>query len=182
MQRSAGTSRTSHARRASARGYVARASAFVLTSSTLLTCYDRGDRWLGRRAPAEPLENRSLVKYKLIIDDIGGWDLFQALLAALRRVADRHGTDIATVASAAVLARPGVAAVIVGARNRAHLAANLAIADTVLDADDMAAIDSVLADARALDGDVYALERDRNGRHGAIMKYNLNEGAAQRAR
>ena len=76
------------------------------------------DRWLGRAEPSAPLENRSLVKYKLIIDDFGGWDLFQTLLAALRHVADRHGVDIATVASAAMLARRGVAAVIVGARQR----------------------------------------------------------------
>ena len=24
-------------------------------------------------------------------------------------------------------------------------------------------------------GDVYTLERDRNGRHGSVMKYNLNK-------
>ncbi len=137
-----------------------------------------GDRWLGQPEPAQPLENRSLTKYKLIIDDLGGWDLFQSLLAALRRVADRHGSDIATVATAAMLARPGVAAVIVGARNRAHLAANLAIADLALDAADLAAIEAALAGARTLDGDVYALERDRAGRHGSIMKYNLSRGAA----
>jgi aryl-alcohol dehydrogenase-like predicted oxidoreductase len=137
-----------------------------------------GDRWLGRPEPPEPLENRSLTKYKLIIDDIGGWDLLQALLAALRRVADRHRSDIATVASAAMLARPGIAAVIVGARNRDHLAANLAIADLALGADDLAAIEAVLAEARPLDSDVYTLERDRTGRHGAIMKYNLSRGAA----
>ena len=77
-----------------------------------------------------------------------------------------------------MLARPGVAAVIVGARNRAHLAANLAIADLALDAADLAAIEAVLAEARTLDGDVYALERDRAGRHGSIMKYNLSRGAA----
>ena len=35
------------------------------------------DKWLGVAEPATPLENRSLVKYKLIIDDFGGWDLFQ---------------------------------------------------------------------------------------------------------
>ena len=137
-----------------------------------------GDRWLGQPEPAQPLENRSLTKYKLILDDLGGWDLFQSLLAALRRVADRHGSDIATVATAAMLARPGVAAVIVGARNRAHLAANLAIADLALDAADLAAIEAALAEARTLDGDVYALERDRAGRHGSIMKYNLSRGAA----
>ncbi len=64
--------------------------------------------------PKPPLENRSLTKYKLIIDDLGGWDLFQALLRVLDTIAKRHGTDIATIASAAVLARRGVSAVIVG--------------------------------------------------------------------
>jgi aryl-alcohol dehydrogenase-like predicted oxidoreductase len=136
------------------------------------------DQWLGAAHPVGALENRSLVKYRLIIDDLGGWDWFQALLGALRRIADRHGSDIATVASAAMLSRPGVAAVIVGARNRTHLAANIAISDLVLSAEDEAEIAAALAQARELDGDVYALERDRHGRHGSIMKYNLNKGAA----
>ena len=83
------------------------------------------DRWIGAPEPTTGLENRSLVKYKLIIDDFGGWGLFQELLATLRRIADRHATDVATVASRAALDRPGVAAVIVGARTRAHLAANV---------------------------------------------------------
>lgn len=134
------------------------------------------DRWLGVSEPEHPLENRSLTKYKLIIDDIGGWDLFQALLAALRRIADRHGTDIATIASAAMLRRPSVAAVIVGARNRDHLAANLAISDTQLSDQDLSKIEAVMAEAKELEGDVYTLERDRTGRHGSIMKYNLNKG------
>ena len=135
------------------------------------------DAWLGRAEPGPPLENRSLVKYKLIIDDFGGWDLFQSLLSVLRGIADRHGVDIATIASAAMLPRPGVAAVIVGARNRAHLPSNLAISDIVLTGADLAAIESVLAQAQPIEGDVYTLERDRSGRHGAIMKYNLSTGA-----
>jgi len=134
------------------------------------------DRWLGKLEPEHPLENRSLTKYKLIIDDFGGWDLFQALLSTLRKIADRHHTDIATIASAAMLARPSVAAVIVGARNRAHLAANLAISDVQLSAEDEAQIAALLGEAHPLDGDVYTLERDREGRHGSIMKYNLNKG------
>jgi aryl-alcohol dehydrogenase-like predicted oxidoreductase len=137
-----------------------------------------GDAWLDKPEPADGLENRSLTKYKLIIDDFGGWALLQRLLRALRGIADRHGVDIATVASAAVLARAGVAAVIVGARTRDHLAANVAIGTLVLDAEDLARIDAVLADAHDLAGDVYALERDRTSRHGAVMKYNLNRGAA----
>ncbi|MBT9371710.1 aldo/keto reductase [Rhizobium sp. CSW-27] len=134
------------------------------------------DKWLGIAEPQHPLENRSLTKYKLIIDDIGGWDLFQALLATLRRIADRHHTDIATIASAAMLRRPGVAAVIVGARNRDHLASNLAISDITLSDKDLSDIEAVMAEAKELEGDVYTLERDRNGRHGSIMKYNLNKG------
>jgi diketogulonate reductase-like aldo/keto reductase len=82
------------------------------------------------------------------------------------------------VASAAVLEWPGVAAVIVGARNRSHLPANLAISDLALTAHDCAQIDQVLANSRELDGDVFGLERDTTGRHGSIMKYNLNKGAA----
>jgi aryl-alcohol dehydrogenase-like predicted oxidoreductase len=136
------------------------------------------DRWLGLPEPHQPLANRSLVKYKLIIDDFGGWALFQALLSVLRRVADRHGADIATVASAAMLAKPGVAAVIVGARNRSHLASNLQIAGIALTAEDIAAIDGALASAHPISGDVYTLERDRFGRHGSIMKYNLSTGTA----
>lgn len=151
-------------------------------SNFALFCYGTvaggflGDRWLGKLEPEHPLENRSLTKYKLIIDDFGGWDLFQALLSTLRRIADRHQVDIATVASAAMLTRPGVAAVIVGARNRDHLKSNLAIADIRLTDADRAEIDGVLSEATQLEGDVYTLERDREGRHGSIMKYNLNKG------
>ena len=133
-----------------------------------------GDRWLGLKEPEHPLENRSLTKYKLIIDDFGGWDLFQALLQTLRRIADRHDSDIATVASAAMLDRPAVAAVIVGARNRSHLARNVAISSLTLTAQDQSEIAAIHDQSHVPDGDTYALERDRTGRHGSIIKYNLN--------
>jgi aryl-alcohol dehydrogenase-like predicted oxidoreductase len=136
------------------------------------------DRWLGKAEPEPPFENRSLTKYKLIIDDFGGWDLYQHLLKVLSRIADAQGSDIATVASRAVLERPQVAAVIVGARNRSHLAANMAIAKLRLGADDLARIDEVLRQRQGPPGDSFALERDRSGRHGAIMKYNLNREAS----
>ena len=133
-----------------------------------------GDFWLGKPEPHHPLENRSLTKYKLIIDDFGGWDLFQALLQTLRRIADRHDSDIATVASAAMLSRPAVAAVIVGARNRSHLARNVAVSALQLTPADQAEIAAVLAQGTVPEGDTYTLERDRHGRHGNIIKYNLN--------
>ena len=51
-------------------------------------------RPLARRcqSPEPPFENRSLTKYKLIIDDFGGWDLFQELLrvAPPDRRSSRH--------------------------------------------------------------------------------------------
>ena len=114
------------------------------------------------------------VKYRLIIDEFGGWELFQELLQTLSGIAHHHGADIATVASAAVLARPGVAAVIVGARDRSHLLANLKISSLSLGHDDWAQIERVLSQSHQLEGDVYTLERDVTGRHGSIMKYNLN--------
>ena len=135
------------------------------------------DRWLGAPEPSEPLENRSLTKYKLIIDDFGGWDRFQDLLATLRRIADGHGTDIATIASRAILDRPQVAGLIVGARNRSHIAANLAIGAIDLTDADRTELAAVVPEDCGPEGDVYAVERDRHGRHGAIMKYNLNEAA-----
>lgn len=136
------------------------------------------DRWLGQPEPMPPFENRSLAKYKLIIDDAGGWEAHQRLLGVLRAVADRHGSDIATVAGRYLLDLPGVAGIIVGARNRRHLAANIAVSELRLDADDRAAICQVTAQRPPLHGDVYDLERDRPGRHGAVMKYNLNAAAA----
>jgi aryl-alcohol dehydrogenase-like predicted oxidoreductase len=133
------------------------------------------DQWLGRNEPVPPFENRSLTKYKLIIDDFGGWTLFQQLLRTLREIADRHGTDIATVASRAILDRAQVGAVIVGARNRSHLAANLEIMKLQLTPADLRELNSVVAQRCGPGGDTFTLERDRNGRHGSIMKYNLNE-------
>jgi len=133
------------------------------------------ERWLGRDEPCGGITNRSLIKYKLIIDDFGGWDMFQRLLAALHAVAARHGTDIATVASRAILERDQVAAVIVGATSVAHLAAHEQIGSMKLREEDCAAIEAVTRLRSGPDGDVYVLERDRTGRHGSIMKYELNK-------
>ncbi|KAB7645537.1 aldo/keto reductase [Polymorphobacter fuscus] len=136
------------------------------------------DRWLGQ-PESTALTNRSLVKYKLIIDDFGGWDLFQALLATLRRVADRHSASIANIAARHVLDLPLVAGVIVGASHARHLPDTLRIGDVRLTPQDRADIDTVLARRQGPTGEVYALERDRTGRHGSIMKYNLGDAPAR---
>jgi len=133
------------------------------------------DRWLGQPEPPNGCSNRGLTKYKLIIDDFGGWELFQELLRALRGVADKHSCDIATVASRVMLQRDGVSAVIVGATNAAHLDANARIGMVELDRADLTVIAAVTRRHLGPDGDVFTLERDRQGRHGRIMKYDLNE-------
>jgi aryl-alcohol dehydrogenase-like predicted oxidoreductase len=132
------------------------------------------ERWLGAAADAQWPANRSLTKYRLIIDEFGGWPLFQELLRILKTIADRHGCDIATVATRAMLDRPQVAAAIVGATSVAHLDAHRRIGALQLDAADRAAIESVTSRRTGPAGDVYALERDRDGPHGRIMKYTLN--------
>jgi aryl-alcohol dehydrogenase-like predicted oxidoreductase len=147
------------------------------------------ERWLAAEEPVEPFETRSLTKYKLVIDEIEtadergleeargprrGWDAFQLVLAAAARIAAKHRTTIAAVGIAWALSRPAVAAVIVGARNRAHLEATLRAASLRLDAEDLALLDRQRL--RGPRGDVYDLERDRDGRHGRIMRYNLSGG------
>jgi aryl-alcohol dehydrogenase-like predicted oxidoreductase len=133
------------------------------------------ERWLGAREPGSDLGNRSLIKYKLVIDDFGGWDAFQALLRALQAIGRRHGVSIATVATRWVLDRPGVAAAIVGARYADHLQDTLAVFGLKMDADDHALLAPLLQAHAGPAGDTYTLERDRTGRHGRIMKYNLNK-------
>jgi len=132
-------------------------------------------RWLGQPEPVEPFANRSLVKYKLIFEDFGGWQLFQTLLDALHQIARKHGTDLATVATRYVLDRPGVCAAIVGATNAHHLASHQRIGEVRLDDEDRARLEQVLLKRQGPAGDVYTLERDRTGRHGRIMRYNLSQ-------
>jgi aryl-alcohol dehydrogenase-like predicted oxidoreductase len=129
-------------------------------------------RWLGQPDPAEPLPNRSLVKYRLMIEEFGGWDAFQALLRVLDGIGRRHGVSISAVATRWVLDQPHVAGAIVGARYAEHLPDNLSVFGFSLDAEDHAALDAVMRPGPA--GDTYALERDRDGPHGRIMKYELN--------
>ena len=131
-------------------------------------------RWLGKPDPAEPLPNRSLVKYRLIIEEFGGWDAFQALLRLLDGIARKHGVSITAVATRWVLDQPHVAGAIVGARYAEHLPDNLAVFRFALDEVDRAAIGEMLAAHSGPQGDFYTLERDRTGPHGRIMKYELN--------
>jgi len=131
------------------------------------------ERYLGRPDSALPLENRSLVKYRLIIDEFGGWDRFQDMLAALGEVAARHSVSIGTVALRWVLDQPGVSGVIVGARHARHLEQTRAACAFAIDEDDRAAIARVQSASSGPKGDTYDLERVKDGPHASIMRYTL---------
>ena len=131
-------------------------------------------RWLGAPDPSPPFAIRSLVKYRLIIEDFGGWERFQALLQAMDRIAKRHRVSLAGVATRYLLDKPGMAVAIVGAHGAAHLRDTLEVFDLKLDAADRAAIADIAAAAPGPLGDCYELERVEGGAHSSIMWKNQN--------
>lgn len=151
-----------------------------LENNISLLCYGTvaggflSEKWLGRPEPVEPYENRSLIKYKLIIDDIGGWELFQEILKVLKVVADKHNVSITNVATRYILERPAVAAPLIGARNLDHLDDNLRVFTFELDDEDYRILNTILDQKMPLVGDVWDLERDKDGKHGRIMKWDLH--------
>jgi len=132
------------------------------------------DRYLNTSSPSEPLENRSLTKYRLIIEEYGGYDLFQSLLSKLHIIARKHKAGIAEVAARYMLQKPLVGGIIIGARNRNHLDKLSKIQSFTLDQDDLSVIEEMTKKSNGPAGPVYDLERDKNGPHGVIMRYNLN--------
>ena len=132
------------------------------------------NQYAGAPEPDEPYENRSLVKYKLIVDDFGGWDLFQELLTTLQEIARKHDVSIALVASRYILQKAAVGAVIIGARDARHLAETVRLFEFSLDSQDITAIAHVVQQATGPSGDVYSLERVKGEKHAAIMRYDLN--------
>ncbi len=153
--------------------------AFAKLHDIKLLCYGTvaggfiTEKYLGAVEPDSPLENRSLVKYKLMIDEIGGWEPFQELLKAVHEVAIKHSVSMASVASRYVLERSAVAAVIVGGRQASQLQKNQEILEFALDEEDYAKLNRVLEIFIPVPGEVYELERQRTGKHGAIMRYKL---------
>jgi aryl-alcohol dehydrogenase-like predicted oxidoreductase len=131
-------------------------------------------KWLGVPEPDSALSNRSLTKYRLIIEEAGGWDACQELLRELDAIAVRHGVDIPHVASAWVLEQSGVGAVIVGIRSVEHLSDARRAFGVALTPGDQARIQALLARHQGPAGDTFGLERVQDGPHAAIMWTDLN--------
>ncbi|MBZ9789319.1 aldo/keto reductase [Rhizobium sp. 3T7] len=66
-----------------------------------------------------------------------------ACVAVMREIAEKHGTSVATVALAYILAKPFVTTVIIGAKRVEQLDQNLAAVNLKLDAGDLRKLDDV---------------------------------------
>jgi len=102
-------------------------------------------------------------------------ELFQSILHAFEKIANKYNVGIAEIAMQYILQKPHVAGVIIGARNTDHLENIKKLSFLRLDVEDLRKIQAAIAQAKGPSGAVYGLERDRDGRHGEIMKYNLNK-------
>lgn len=131
------------------------------------------ENWLGKEEPMpEHLANRSLVKYKLLIDSACGWKEFQRRLFILRELAAKYRCEIANIAIAALLQEGRADAIIAGLSPQNFAAQNRSLAKLpLLEAKDLKEISGWTCN---LHGDAYDEERDENGTHSKIMKYNLN--------
>lgn len=114
------------------------------------------ERWVGRPEPDwESTGTWSMMKYGRFMRVAGGWEALQRVLAAARRVADRHGVSIANVATRFILDQPGVAGVIIGARlgERAHIDDTLRLFSFSLSDADRAEIRAALDTLHSIHGD-----------------------------
>ncbi len=113
------------------------------------------DKWFDKKEPSEDeLTTWSQMKYKRFINAAGGWERYQNLLKAVKKVADKHGVSIANIASRYVLENPNVAAVIVGARlgERNHIADNKKILQIDLSPEDLGTIKEALKNLQPIPG------------------------------
>lgn len=131
------------------------------------------EKWLNQEAPdLNQLENRSLVKYKLLIDGACGWNEFQRRLSVLYDLAMKYESDIANISIAAMLQSGKIDAAIVGLSPHNYSTQNQSLANLpTLETQDKEIIEGW---ACHLKGDAYEEERETNGVHAKVMKYNLN--------
>lgn len=130
------------------------------------------EKWLGQRRP-QHLENRSLVKYNLVIEDSLRWEAFQGLLTLMRTIGEPLGLSIANVATLYTLSKPFVAAAVIGTRSARHVDGNAALINQSLPPEAIARLDAYLAEFPTVDGDCFDLERLDGSKHRAIMRMNL---------
>jgi aryl-alcohol dehydrogenase-like predicted oxidoreductase/enamine deaminase RidA (YjgF/YER057c/UK114 family) len=135
-------------------------SAFCAKSGIRLLAYGTlaggllTEKWLGKAHPGD-VADWSTMKYLRFVEAVGGWDVLQAILAAMAKIARKHGVSIGNVATRWVLEQKAVAGVIIGARlgEREHRADNVKVFDFALDTEDHHILDAALAEGKPLAGD-----------------------------
>ena len=121
------------------------------------------EKWVGIPDPGMPnFENVSLDKYYRIINDFGGWELFQELLTVLQGIANKYKLSIANVACRYMLDQEQVGTINIGARDANHLQDNLRVFSFKLDEDDYDHINPVLEKSSGPLGDCYEIDRDED--------------------
>ncbi|GKS67660.1 aldo/keto reductase [Nitrosarchaeum sp.] len=98
------------------------------------------------------LNTSSLQKYYNMIDEWGGWGLFQELLRILSKIAKKHDSSIANISTKFILDKPAVAGVIIGPRLglSEHRQYNAQVFDIVLENEELAMIRSVTSKSNDL--------------------------------
>ncbi|KAF9267833.1 aldo-keto reductase [Marasmius fiardii PR-910] len=126
----------------------------LLTYGTLCGGF-LADKWVGVNSPELYGETAGLTpsqrKYYDVIMTWGSWSDFQTLLYTLKTIADKHGVDVANVATRWVLDRPSVGAVIIGTRLgvSSNVRSNLQVSSFRLDEDDNSKLEEVALGSRA---------------------------------
>jgi aryl-alcohol dehydrogenase-like predicted oxidoreductase len=129
---------------------------------------------LGYKNPIFDPTNRSHIKYKLIIDEVTH-EYYDEILEKLSAMAEKYGTTVADIATKFVLQTEGVSSAILGPRNEKHVSELDKLWEFQLAEEDYDELYKTLKkQTKRLKGDIYSYERDREGPHGRIMKYNLN--------
>eukprot|EP00899_Mesostigma_viride_P003901 jgi/Mesvir1/13511/Mv06306-RA.1 len=110
--------------------------------------------------PPLDLNTSSLKMYWGSVQEFGGVQKWQDLLAVLHQVAQKHRVTIANVALRWVMDQ-GEVYPIIGMRSTAHIDDNLSVLSLALDDRDREIISNVLAGSRKPQGDIYSRERMR---------------------
>jgi aryl-alcohol dehydrogenase-like predicted oxidoreductase/enamine deaminase RidA (YjgF/YER057c/UK114 family) len=112
------------------------------------------ERWLGHAQPAD-ISDWSKMKYMRFIEAVGGWQVFQNVLATLNQIAVQHGVSIANVATRWVQQQAAVSGIIIGARltESQHRDSNNALKTLQLTDDNLSQIDQLSDQLQSIAGD-----------------------------